>query len=309
MGRTIEFNTESFPLLTLRDDFEAMWNPVGLDELEPREQQPLAVFLQQLNYDQFSEFNANDVLLVKAENGVLRAVYGPAIWRDGEQIILRIGSNNFPVQQKDDKLEVGQLRGKLVVAEEETLDGEKYPVMSVSFVSKTRDVYIIPIKLATKDLGLTVADVTAAIVNEEPILPLLSPVPTPAIKMQELGIGEYPLHPYISQSDGEYGTIYKLHLIDGPAVLARGNVKILLDSGWRPHSEKPLLLIISKVEKLGENKFSVDCALRERLPVLNGANGNGHHHTVDILAEPADPESAESELEPEGVSDLDQIPF
>ena len=305
MGKTIEFATETFPLLTLRENFDKTWNPIGLNEIDPKEREPLLMFLEELGYENIPGFKADDVLLVKSERGVILAVYGPAIWRDGENIVLRVGGNNFPVTQKEDKLACGNLKGKLTVNEEETLEGEKYPMMYASFVSKSRDVYIIPVKLATKDLGLTVADVTAVVVNEEPILPLLSPVPTPAIKMQELGVGEWPIHPYISQSEGEYGTIYKLHLTDGPAVLARGNVSILLDSGWRPNPEKPLLLVISKVEKLGENKFHVDCCLRERLPVLNGAsaNGNGNRPVIDVKAEPV----IHPELET--VSVEDQISF
>jgi hypothetical protein len=305
MATTIEFNGSAFPSLILRDDLTQTWNNIGLDSLPSAESEPLLKFLELIEYEKLENFNPDSVLLVKANGGVMQAVYAAAIFRDGESIVLKLGDNQFPITQKGDLLHCGKLKGKVVVTEEEDLSGNKYPKATCSFVSKSRDVFRVPIQLASRDLNLTVADVEATVINEEPILPLLRQVPGNSFKMHELGIGEYQLHPYISSSDGEYGTVYKLHLLDGRTVLSRGNVTVLLESGWRPNPEKPLMLVISRIEKLGENKFTVDCALRERLPMLGAT-------TRPVVTVDAQSQTVpEPELVTVGVNDFseDDIPY
>ncbi|AFZ22043.1 hypothetical protein [Allocoleopsis franciscana] len=301
MPQTIEFTVATFPSVILREDLTETWNDIGINLLPPGEAEPLLMFLDQLGATSKPDFNPNRILLVKAANGVSQTVYGPAIFQDGENIILKVGDNILPMQQKGALFTIGKLKGKVSVTEEKDKDGKPYPKATCSLVSPERNVFKVGVQLATKELGLTTADVEAVLINEEPIRPLLSYPPTVALKMQELGVGEYQVAG-ISESEGDYGISYKLHLSDGRAVWGRGNVNILLESGWRPNWEKPLTLIVSRIEKLGEDKFSVDCALRERLPLLPpGANGHTNSkaaspNTVEVEAQVVT-ETEESEEE------------
>lgn len=306
MPRTIEFTAATFPSVILREDLIETWNDIGINLLPPGEAEPLLMFLDQLGATSKPDFNPNKILLVKAANGVSQTVYGPAIFQDGENIIIKVGENVLPMQQKGALFTIGKLKGKVSVTEEKDKDGKLYPKATCALVSPERNVFKVGVQLATKELGLTTADVEAVLINEEPIRPLLSYPPTVALRMQELGVGEYQVTG-ISESEGDYGISYKLHLSDGCAVWGRGNVNILLESGWRPNWEKPLTLIVSRIEKQGEDKFSVDCALRERLPLLPpGATSHTNSktaspNTVEVEAQVV---TETEELEEEALENL-----
>ncbi|HBY75471.1 MAG TPA: hypothetical protein DEG47_00310, partial [Cyanobacteria bacterium UBA11148] len=258
-------------------------------------------------------------------------VYGPAIFRDDDQIVLKLGANLLPLTQSGDIFSIGKLRGKVSIVEEKDLAGNPYPKATLSLVAKSRDIFKLSVQLASKELNLTAAVVEAALINEESLLPFLRQVPSGnALKMQELGLGEFAIYNITQSEGGDHGTSYKLHLADGRVVWARGNVATLLESGWQPRPDKPLTLVITRIEEVGEDRFSVDCALRERLPKLPMAtpNGNGHRiapgvgkainvevKAASVVSEPAGvsqrkplrvvsarPENAE-------FSDLDSIPF
>lgn len=279
MPQIIEFNASSFASLVLLELSET-WNDIGLSELPPQESEPLLLFLEQIEAFNQPEFDAQRLILVKAAGGVLQAVYGPAIFRDGDQIVLKLGLNLLPVNQSGDIFSIGLLRGKVSIAEEKDLAGNPYPKATISLVAKSRDIFKLSVQLASKELNFTAAEVEAALINEESLLPFLRQVPgTNALKMQELGLGEFAVKGITKSEGGDHGTSYKLQLADGRAVWTRGNVTTLLESGWQPQPDKPLTLVVTRIEELGEDRFTVDCALRERLPILPPAaplQTNGH---------------------------------
>lgn len=61
------------------------------------------------------EVNAEDILLVKSKGGVFIAAYGPAIFRLGEQPIIKIGANIAPITYDPASLVLtcGELSGRL----------------------------------------------------------------------------------------------------------------------------------------------------------------------------------------------------
>lgn len=314
MPQTIEFNASTFPSLVLQD-FSETWNDISLSSLPTSESEPLLMLLDGIGASDKSEFNPNKVLLVKANNGVIQTVYGPAIFQDGENIILKVGDNILPMEQKGALLTIGKLKGKVSVIEEKDKDGTPYPKATCSLVSPERNVFKVGVQLAVKELNLTTADVEAVLINEESIRELLAYPPAVALRMQELGLGEYQVTG-ISESEGEYGTSYKLHLSDGRAVWGRGNVNVLLDSGWRPDWTKPVTLIVTRIEKLGDDKFSVDCALRLRLPVLSSAATkdasrqitSSNNRVVDFT-QTVEAESSTVHTAPTADVNLDKIPY
>jgi hypothetical protein len=146
--------------------------------------------------------------------------------------------------------------------------------------------------------------------------------------MQELGLGEFAVKGITKSEGGDHGTSYKLQLADGRAVWTRGNVTTLLESGWQPQPDKPLTLVVTRIEELGEDRFTVDCALRERLPILPPApvNANGHRikqgegKTIEVTASKVSSEPTivqertvltvvPSKAETFIGSELDDIPF
>lgn len=280
MPQIIEFNNSSFASLVLKELTET-WNEIGISDLPPNESEPLLLFLEQIEAFNQPEFDTQRLILVKAAGGVLQAVYGPAIFRDGDQIVLKLGANLLPLTQSGDIFSIGNLRGKVSIAQEKDLAGNPYPKATLSLVAKSRDIFKLSVQLASKELNFTAAEVEAALINEESLLPFLRQVPSGnALKMQELGLGEFAVKGITQSEGGERGTSYKLQLSDGRAVWARGNVATLLESGWQPRPGKPLTLVVTRIEELGEDRFTVDCALRERLPKLLTATPSGNGRQI-----------------------------
>lgn len=329
MPQTIEFNHSSFASLVLKE-LTQTWTDIGITELPPKESEPLLLFLEQIQAFQQPDFDVERLILVKAAGGVLQAVYGPAIFRDGDQIVLKLGANLLPLTQSKDIFSIGLLRGKVSITQEKDLAGNSYPKATLSLVAKSRDIFKLSVQLASKELNFTAAEVEATLINEESLLPFLRQVPGgSALKMQELGLGEFAVKGITKSEGGDHGTSYKLQLADGRAVWARSNVATLLESGWQPRPDKPLTLIVTRIEELGEDRFSVDCGLRERLPKLPVATANNGHQitsgeakTIDVEARAASVVSehtAVSSITPLRVvsgrpktlnsSELDSIPF
>lgn len=267
VSQTFEFESVNFPSLTLRDDFGETWNDISLYSLSPVEQDGLCGLLNASGLSTLPAYKPEKVLLVKAEKGILKGVYGPALFRQGDQIILKIGENAGLVQQKGDRLLIGQLKGKITVIEKEDARKNKYPTAFCTFVSPDKSIFKVRVSLDSQQQGFSAGELEAVLVNEEPILPYLAQVPTPAVGMQNLDVGEYEV---IATSiyEGEHGISYKLYLAIGITVWARGNSEVLLRSGYTKPVGVPLTLIITNIEEFAPGKFKVDNALRERLPQL-----------------------------------------
>ncbi len=99
MPQIIEFNNSSFASLVLLELTET-WNDIGISDLPPNESEPLLLFLEQIEAFNQPEFDTQRLIKVKAAGGVLQAVYGPAIFRDGDQIVLKLGANLLPLTQR-----------------------------------------------------------------------------------------------------------------------------------------------------------------------------------------------------------------
>jgi hypothetical protein len=295
-SQTFEFEQENFPSIVLREDLSEVWNDVALSSLPPNEQIGLQLLLTASGIDKQADYDEDRVLLVKADKSIPKQIYGPAIFRDGDLIVLRIGNNVAPIEQKGDRFHVGELKGMIAVQTKEDASGKPYPVATISLVGNNKTVFKVRVSLDTQNNSFSVSDFEAALINEESIIPFLAQVPTQTIKMHELGLGEWEVKA-ISQSEGEYGTSYKLHLASGAAVWAKGNSQILLDSGYQMQPDVPLTLVITQIEEISEGKYRVDNALRERLPRLTGDPSN--LSTIDATA---------TEVE-EPKEDLDSIPF
>jgi hypothetical protein len=165
-------------------------------------------------------------------------------------------------------------------------------------VANNKTVFRVRVSLDTQNNSILASDIEATLINEESILPYLAQVPAQAIKMNELGVGEWEIKA-ISQSQGQYGNYFKLHLTNGIVARATGNSQIALEAGYQMKSGTPLTLVVTHIEEIGEGKYRVDNALRERLPRLNKTSILLNVPTLEAVTE-----EVEEEEKP-----LDQIPF
>ncbi|MGB5770323.1 MAG: hypothetical protein WBM32_10705 [Crocosphaera sp.] len=310
-SNTYAFEAENFPFITLQENLNETWNTLGLNDLQVIEQEGLINLLTASAMTESNGFDPHRVLLVKASGGVPTGVYGPCIFRDGNRIILRVGDNSAEVIQEDDRLSVGQLKGKISVTAAKDASNNEYPTAQVSFVSPEKEIFKVRISLDSQNDELSVGELEAALINEEPIINYLGQVPGQVIKMHELGIGEFEVKA-ISSTKTKYGESYKLHLGDGRVVWARGNSELLLRAGHQMKPDTPLTLIITEIEEFSPGKFSVTNALRERLPKLPG-NTNPVVETLEaqVSSSVQDNNHEESETESDAESDeqVGSIPF
>ncbi len=303
-SKTYGFEAENFPFITLQENLNETWNTLGLNDLQEIEQEGLLKLLVGSGIAENSKFDPNSVLLVKASGGVPTGVYGPSIFRDGNMIILRVGDNIAPVVQQGDRLTVGDLRGKITVTASKDASGKEYPRAQVNLVSPEKEIFKVRIALDSQNDELSVGEIEAALINEEPIINYLGQVPGQVMKMHELGIGEFEVKA-VSSSKTQYGESYKLHLGDGRVVWARGNSDLLLKAGYQIKADVPLTLTITEIEEFSEGKFKVTNALRERLPQLQPVV-NPVVKTLEAQVSSAQDNGTETEQEEEPT---ERIPF
>jgi hypothetical protein len=297
------FDDSDFPSLLL-NEYPEVWNVITLDTLAPREQEGLTRLLEASGISSRPNYRP-EVLLVKAREGVFKGVYGPALFRYGDDIVLKIGENMISVQQSDDRFLVGQLKGKMTVIEKEGKQ-ENYPVATLSFVSPDKSVFKVRVSLNFQ-LGFSAGELEATLLNNESVLPYLAQVPGPAIPMHQLGVGEYEILGFSSYA-GDTGTRYKIHLANGAVVWSRGNSETLLASGFTKTEGQPLVLVVSDIEEYTSGKFKVDNAIYRRLPRLAGAPAP-EAPTVDTTAETVKDDADEYALGVDAPIDLDVVPF
>lgn len=283
---SFQFDTETLSFLSLQE-YPDTWNPIGssdFDELSELLQSmgdtenlvsawsKLLHFVNDIGTAQIPEqdFDPENLLLVKAENGVLQRVYGPVIFRGlppyDEQLILKVGGNEYQVMQTEDKLQVGNLKGGLRFETVKTMDGSITKATCSLRVQGETDTFLIPCALDSEtnpDQGV----IEAAMEQRQPIHRYFRSIPTGTsiLKMQELGEGEYLVKDIEETEPGEYGKNFILHLVNAPSVWARGNVQNMLRLGWKLPQGQPVTLAINKITQTS-NGYRVNCALWMREP-------------------------------------------
>ena len=253
------FEQRDFPSLTLYG-WEMTWTDVPLSFLQSNEQEGLRKLLKAIAIP-----HPEDplVLLVKADKTVLKGIYGCSFFRQGDDIVLKVGEVVAIASQEKGKIQVGSLTGKISVTIEIDAKGDSYPVAGCVLVDEEDNVFTVRVALAQ---NIDSAALQAALLKDKPLTKFIAPVPSTTLKMQDLGLGEYEVTSISEQDSPLGGTSFRLHLADGRSVWARGNSAMLLDSGWEKPDNQPLTLIISNIEQMSDGKYKVDNALRLCLP-------------------------------------------
>lgn len=295
---TYTFDKASFPSLMCHEFDAGEWQDIGVSALSPEEQEGLIGLVSESGLMDHPDYDPDKLLLCKVADGILVEVYGPCVFKDGDHIVLKVGTIQVPITQKGDRISVGNLSGKISNQTKERADGSEYPVCVVNLMSPDKVFYRVRIALSRNNEP-SVADIEACLLGDEDncLFPYLEPVPSGAMKMHRLGIGEFTVKA-VSSTEGQYGVNYKLHLAEGVVVYATGNSqKILENPSFTFEPGTALTLKISSIEEVGEGKYRVHNALLRRLPRLSGVPQSAEVKTLNAQVKSAEPEVPDSVLD------------
>jgi len=283
---TINFRNEDFPSLAMTQ-FSGKWNPVAMSELGEEEQDFMLVLL--LAASDGGEVNQEDILLVRAteDGALLDRVYGPSVFLDPDtnELVLKVGGNSFPVTIEGQNFRVGSLCGPISFEKDpikrrikdkdgDDLEVDYYPA-TIDLLPDDGTDYEFCVNCAlAPELEVTRSKVLQMLKKSESIVGFFNCAPKneggSAIKMQDLGVGEYALQS-VRSIDGSYGKSFILMLESGQEVWGRGNVDIVLKSQQARiegllEEGQPVTLVVSKIQPRSDGKYRVDCALMLREP-------------------------------------------
>lgn len=268
------------PVLTslLEREFSEPWSEIGLGDLNERDR---SVFETFKGFLPPIEFNDNYVLLAKADaGGSLEQIYRIGIYRDGDEMILMVGGNQFSVTQEGGNLICGQLKGLLKTEVTNEKEGKFAALCTFRSPAIDDTVYSYEIRVVVeKEIdgqAVTKEDIEGVIAEGTPLIDWLSQKPVRAGKMVSLILtedGEFvdlprefsvkavaytPANPETGVSDG-----FVIQLENGSGVYASGNCERLLRAKHQAGDPLPgqdgetWKLVISEATKMGDDKFQV----------------------------------------------------
>lgn len=265
--RTIRFDSALFPELMLLE-YASTWATVGFRHLDQGEGQRLLsqfiVRVQPPGYD----LNEDEILLVRAEKGILKRVYGPCVFQGEKGLILKLGTNSFPVDVNERDFICGELKGDI---ESDPSANPDYPVSYLRLSREDEDSpldWLISVRLSE---GITASDIRQALRRNETITGFFLPPPGTSSgagsikRMQELGEGEFEVERIDPVTTQDQRESWVIHLKNGEQCWARGKTELALKNGWTPDPQKPLTLRVANIRQKG-NATHLDCAFVYRLP-------------------------------------------
>lgn len=280
-------NFDSFPNLEMLE-WGGSYNPVSIDHLindSFDESTYIVKFLSACAFGQDSEIDWQNLLTVKASDGVCEAIYSPAIWRQDDKLVLQSGGNTFVCKQYERNQiicgnMIGELFGKAI--EITAIDGRKinYYKPLVKFrdpQDEEGDEFIIQVMTLKRDEAIAqrlIGDnehidypMLATLSRKgESIAHLIAPPPGGGFKkLTELQIGEYQLLSFV-RSVGDFGPQYRLRLADGQTVMSNKRLTELLDARGKMLSQGPMCLKIVKIERMKNGKMSATATILPKLP-------------------------------------------
>ena len=276
----VKFDADMFTSLQMQEWIPG-YNRVGIDQLIIDELCDDTTFLVMFlaSCTETAEYDDSDLLSVKAsENGILEKVYGPIVLasEDNEGLVLRCGSNKFPIIQKKNEFILGQLVGEIVCSDikikDQTGAEKTISIPQIEFAIPSDDSIVYSIRVYTKE-GVDGDGLKRTAKSGKSIAPFLNPVKAGSsdiFKLSEFPAGEYGVTT-IELNDKKEWTSYTIYLEGGKAVWSNPSLRRCLDKNYKVFKTflgqgKPLTLkVASTTNKNGERV--VDAALYPRAPI------------------------------------------
>jgi hypothetical protein len=225
------------------------------------------------------DYDSSDLLLVKADAGALDRVYGPTVFRQGADIILKIGANIYPIKQNKTEFICGDLIGSVEFSGEERKvkadkHGSKVDCLvqdcTMSFMGDGDD-NIYQCAVRTEPLSNPIkSGVAIALKKNLPFSQFLSEPSTggsSAFKMRDMEVNlPYILTKAELYTDGQYGDTYIVHTADGERFWAQGQIKTMLLEGDTIPNDFDEVTITSKEKSKDGSKVYVKMKLRQSVP-------------------------------------------
>lgn len=274
---TIEVNLRrtAFTSLLMRE-FTEPWTQLGLKDFEGRDLETMTKLIGFL--PEIELFDPDFLVLTKSDKGgSIEKTFRIGVYRDGNELVLLLGSNGFPMQQNGGLLTCGQLKGMIAT---ETIDADKKTFATTcNLRSPSVDGVIysfeVGVWLDNKDGSVKKSDIDGVIIDGNDLVDYLEQKPTRPDKLISLVMTEdgeivdLPLEFAVKTvtlqaagTESQYGDSFIIHLRNGKSVYASGNsdrlARSLHDNGEAlPGSDSnPWKLVISSCYKQGEGKDS-----------------------------------------------------
>lgn len=295
------FNADTFSSLSTIE-YASQWEQIAFDQLWEDEQTVINEFLLLAKGDTDIKLNLKDVLLVKtSDDRMLERVYGPSIFREsaeGDGLILKAGSNVFPIVIQNERLTIGHLIGKFQWLTRKRLDETTYDVLVARlYDSRSEDDDPLMYEIGCSLAATSPTTEVNGQVQKNPLY--LSQPKLDKLLAANAGLGQFFSAPKsgggsvykmqqlgantewevigvdVTEPHPEYGVSYILRLAGGASCFARGNSETLLKRNFNNikkqlESGMSWTLKVGKVEEFAPGKTSVNNALVQRTPAIAG---------------------------------------
>lgn len=246
------------------------YNHISVDQLctvFSNESIHLVTFLCSCTSD--GEYDETDVLSLKASpEGIVERVYGPVILASElGDLILRSGSNTFPLVQKGRDFILGSLKGELesydLKIKKDTPEEKTISIPRIDFISPTDKSVIYSVRVLIQE-GIDGEGLKQAARSEQAIAPYLS-VAVTAYRLTEVPEGEYLVTGINRNEGGKYGNSY-LIIAGNTGVWSNKSLRSLLDKNYETFKKllsqgSAVTLKIANIRELDNGKKTCDAAL------------------------------------------------
>jgi len=258
-------------------DYVPGYNKIGLEDLSDEDfQDDEALFLTCLTcLADGKDLDLKDVISVKAtESGMVDRIYTPAMFASegGEGLVIRAGSNLFPVTQNGRTFTCGEMQGEIESYSVKYGDKE-YKVPRIDFVAPKGGL-IFSLRVFGKDETVNGDSLKHRARAGGAIAGYLREAKGgnyQVVKPTELPEGEYLVTGIDQKEHPEYGTGYFVALDGGKALYANFGMKKQLKSSFNSFSNclkggRPVTLIIANIREGNNKKMTCDAVFRNRAP-------------------------------------------
>lgn len=221
------------------------------------------------------DFDSEDVLSVKAnEAGMVERIYTPAMFasENGEGLVIRAGSNLFPVTQDGRTFTCGEMQGEIESYSVKYGDKE-YKVPRIDLIAPEGGL-IFSLRVFGKDETVTGDALKHRARSGGAIAGYLREAKGgnfQIVKPTELPEGEYLVTAIDKKEHPEYGVGYFIALEGGKAFYANFGLKKQLNASFNSFTSclknsRPVSLAIANIRESKNGKLTCDAVLRNRAP-------------------------------------------